>query len=59
MDLLHNKYRTKSIRLQNWDYSWNGEYFITICTKNRKNYFGDITNGKMQLSEGICQFLKI
>lgn len=29
----------KSIRLQNYDYSLNGMYFITICTKDRKRIF--------------------
>ncbi len=37
-----NKYRIKSTRLQNWDYGWNGAYFVTICTKNRVHYFGKI-----------------
>ena len=46
-----NKYRIKSIRLPNWDYGWNGSYFITICTQNRKHFFGEIVNSKMQLSE--------
>ncbi len=45
-----NKYRIASTRLQNWDYGWNGAYFITICTHNRVNYFGKIHNDKMQLS---------
>lgn len=40
----------KIIRLQNWDYSWPGLYFITICTKNREHYFGEVINGEMQLS---------
>jgi len=26
----------RSIRLKNYDYSQNGAYFITICTKNRE-----------------------
>ena len=26
-------------------------YFITICTKNREHYFGEIINEKMQFSE--------
>ena len=26
----------KQLRLEHWDYSENGVYFITICTKNRK-----------------------
>lgn len=46
-----NKYRIPSARLPNYDYSQNGSYFITICTKNRESFFGEIKNGKMQLSE--------
>ncbi|MGM1057416.1 MAG: transposase [Bacteroidota bacterium] len=46
-----NKYRIASTRLQTWDYGWNGAYFITICTQNRECFFGDIIDGKMQLSE--------
>lgn len=46
-----NKYSITSSRLKNYDYSSNGAYFVTICTKNRKHFFGDIIDGKMQLSE--------
>lgn len=46
-----NKYRIPSTRLQTWDYSNNGAYFITICTQNRNHFFGNIQNGIMQLSE--------
>jgi len=45
-----NKYRTESLRLQNWDYRWSSAYFLTICTQNKEHYFGKINNGKMQLS---------
>ena len=45
-----NKFRNETIRLQNWDYRWAGSYFITICTKNREHFFGEIINGKMNLS---------
>lgn len=45
-----NKYRIASIRAQWWDYGWNGAYFITICTKNREHFFGEIKNKKMILS---------
>ncbi len=45
-----NKYRISSIRAQWWDYGWNGAYFITICTQDRKHYFGEIRNNKMILS---------
>ncbi len=50
-DKFQNKYRIQSTRLQNWDYRWAGAYFITICTKNREHYFGEIKNGEMHLSE--------
>lgn len=46
-----NKYRFSSARLQTWDYSNNGAYFITICTQNRHHFFGHIKNQEMQLSE--------
>lgn len=46
-----NKYRIPSNRLKNWDYGSNSAYFITICTKNREHFFGEINNGKMQLNE--------
>lgn len=46
-----NKYRIPSARLQTWDYSNDGAYFITICTQNREHFFGNIKNGIMQLSE--------
>ncbi len=45
-----NKYKISSTRLQNWDYGWNASYFVTINTKNRVPFFGEITNKKMQLS---------
>lgn len=46
-----NKYRIKTTRLPNWDYGWDGYYFITICTHNRINWFGEIVNGEMILSD--------
>ena len=33
----------KANRLNNYDYSQNGAYFITICTKKRAEFFGEIT----------------
>ncbi len=50
MEKYHNKYRIETARLQYWNYGWNGAYFITICTQNREPYFGDIIDGKMELS---------
>lgn len=40
----------ESIRLKGFDYSRNGYYFVTICTQNMENLFGEITDGKMVLS---------
>ncbi|MFH1612032.1 MAG: hypothetical protein ABH887_02085, partial [bacterium] len=36
----------RSIRLENYDYSQEGCYFITICTQDRKCIFGDISENK-------------
>jgi len=51
MSLYKNRYRIESTRMKDWDYSSNGYYFITICTKYRKHLFGEINNGRMILSE--------
>ena len=51
MALYKGKYRIESTRLKNWDYSRNGNYFITICTLNREHFFGEVINGRMVLSE--------
>lgn len=41
----------QSIRLQGYDYSQAGAYFVTVCTQNRECLFGDIVNGEMRLNE--------
>ena len=52
-----NKYRTESIRLRGYDYRLPGWYFVTICTKNRKCFFGEIRHGIVGLSqEGIIAY---
>ncbi|MDD5291282.1 MAG: transposase [Patescibacteria group bacterium] len=46
------KYKDKKqYRYKGYDYSKDGLYFVTICTKDRELYFGDIVNEKMQLSK--------
>ena len=40
----------KQYRLPGYDYSSNGNYFITICTINKEEFLGRIINGKMILS---------
>jgi REP element-mobilizing transposase RayT len=50
-DKFHDRYRIPSARLKGWDYGRNGIYFITICTAGHQCYLGEITDGKMLLSE--------
>ena len=44
------KYHRRSIRLQGYDYSQEGLYFITICCKDRSHLFGEIVGGEMILN---------
>lgn len=41
----------KQVRLRDYDYSKSGYYFITICTKNRKEWFGKAGSRIMCLNE--------
>ena len=41
----------KSPRLKTWDYTNPYWYFITICTKDHKNFFGEIIDSKMIQNE--------
>jgi hypothetical protein len=43
-------YRIPTARAGWWNYSHEAVYFITICTQNRNQFFGKITNQKMTLS---------
>jgi putative transposase len=45
------QHHRRTIRLQGYDYSQVGAYFITICTHNRECLFGTITDGEMILNE--------
>ena len=49
-----NKYAhfsKKNRRLQGYDYRLAGWYFITICVKDREMVFGNVKNGRMELSD--------
>ena len=55
-DKFRDRYRIASARLPQWNYASVGWYFVTICTKNRELYFGDVivkSNGEydVRLSE--------
>ncbi|MEG2106673.1 MAG: hypothetical protein RRY79_07790, partial [Clostridia bacterium] len=41
--------KRKKIRLEGYDYSSSGAYFVTICTYNRERILGDINVG-----QGLC-----
>ena len=45
------KHHRRSLRLQVYDYTSSGAYFITICTRQRECLFGEIVNGEMGLNE--------
>ena len=44
-------YNRKRNRLQNYDYSTPGYYFVTICTKGMLEYFGRVQNNEMELND--------
>ncbi len=50
-------YNRKTPRAQRYDYTSSWTYFVTICTKNRDNYFWKIENEEIILSEiwKICK----
>ncbi|MDR3559346.1 MAG: hypothetical protein P4L62_00255 [Candidatus Pacebacteria bacterium] len=41
----------KSNRLVGYDYSQEGMYFVTFCTKERIEWFGEVKNGEMLLNK--------
>lgn len=44
------RYRVASSRLVGFDYNSMGIYFVTICTKNREHYFGEVMDGNVKYS---------
>ncbi|MCR8558474.1 transposase [Mucilaginibacter sp. BJC16-A38] len=45
-DKFKSKYRIPSTRLTGWDYGSNALYYITICTKDKLHYFGEIDSSE-------------
>jgi len=45
------KHERKTIRLKDYDYSRNGFYFATICTKDRTEQFGEIKDEAMIVND--------
>ncbi len=50
MSLFKNKYRVETTRLMGWDYAAVGWYFVTICTRNREYFFGEVEGKDVRLS---------
>ena len=53
--MIHHRKRK---RLQNYDYSTPGYYFMTICTKGMLEYFGCIQNREVLLNDNGCIVLE-
>ena len=49
--IYRNRCRYNSLRYAGRDYSRPGKYFVTICTAVTKEWFGNVINSKMHLSE--------
>jgi len=47
---LNNVFKSKKKRLEYADYSEFKSYFVTICTRDREEYFGTIEDNRMKLS---------
>ena len=45
--LIHHR---QSLRLQGYDYSQEGAYYVTVCTRSKKHLFGKIIGKEMQLN---------
>jgi REP element-mobilizing transposase RayT len=42
------RYGRRSIRLKGYDYTRDGAYFVTVCTRGREHIFGAVVNGEMR-----------
>lgn len=51
MTLYKKKYRVESARKPQHDYRSKAAYFVTICTRKKLQWFGEIKSGRMILSE--------
>ncbi len=47
----HENHHRRSIRLQDYDYTQCGAYFVTICTYYHLGLFGDIVDNRMIVNE--------
>ncbi|MFZ5629361.1 MAG: glucose-6-phosphate dehydrogenase [Spirochaetota bacterium] len=59
MALFRGQYRVESARLPGYDYATPGTYFVTICTRHRQYFFGNIENNQVQYAEAGAIAAKI
>ena len=45
------KHNRRSIRLNGYDYTTPGAYFITVCTFQRESLFGEVVDGAVKLND--------
>ncbi len=50
MSFAPNIHHRRSLRLQGYDYTQAGAYFITLCVQHREQLFGAVMDSSMQLS---------
>lgn len=53
-DRRYHGYCSDTLRLDEWDYRRSAWYFVTICTTDRRPYFGTVRNGIVGLSPAGC-----
>ena len=46
-----DKHHRRSIRIPGYDYAQPGAFFVTVCTQERECLFGDVIDGRTQLSD--------
>lgn len=46
-----SRHHRRSIRLQGYDYTQPGAYFLTIVTHDRAHWFGAVVDGDMRLND--------
>jgi putative transposase len=51
MYLDSDRHRRRSIRLNGYDYTQPGAYFVTVVTYHRECLFGDVVDGQVRLNE--------
>lgn len=51
LEKFKNQYKIESSRLRGYNYSQSGMYFVTICTKDKEEFFGSIKDRKMILND--------